>query len=402
MIPRPCPGHLGALATTIAVCCVASSSTPWAAEMHPSPERKLVVQVNRKVEVVAAIWSLAECAAPFGTGKTPPSKDALEWFASLRDHRAVRWVDDLHCGLSLLIQIALASSPVPEARVQDRDALQRREWYVGGDTLNEVEFAGRFLADVNDFYRQANFDSLFARHEAYYRSIEDDVRRSLPDDAAMSALERFYGDTDSFCRYLLAPSAMVPRTWGFGGRVHWPCGTVAVETFGPIINAAVWDSIANKLRRSQPGDARFDEPDGLWELSVHEFGHSFVIPLIEAHAEQISRSARLLEPIARYMERQGYGSRNWSNIVNEHIARMGEIKVATALGDSARARRLYDEYVYRRKWIYLPYLLKNIEQYERNRDRWPTLADYFPTLLSVFDTIDPDEAWRAALTPDDR
>lgn len=86
------------------------------------------------------------------------------------------------------------------------------------------------------------------------------------------------------------------------------------------------------------------------------------------------------------MSEQGYT--NWTTCVIEHIVRLGEIRIAHALNNSVRADQIRNEYVKKRQFIYIPFLEKSIQTYEKNRDKYKSFEDYFPELLKVFQNID--------------
>ena len=94
----------------------------------------------------------------------------------------------------------------------------------------------------------------------------------------------------------------------------------------------------------------------------------------------------LFVPIRDKMANQGYN--NWWACVTEHIVRLGEIRISYALGDSLRANRIRNDYINNRNFIYLPYLEKNILDYEKNKDIYHSIDEYMPDLLKSFSKID--------------
>ena len=65
---------------------------------------------------------------------------------------------------------------------------------------------------------------------------------------------------------------------------------------------------------------------------IHEFGHSFVNPVVDSIPPvDISKTERLFEPIKSAMEKQGYNT--WKTCLYEHFVRAGEVVIAKLLDD---------------------------------------------------------------------
>ena len=103
------------------------------------------------------------------------------------------------------------------------------------------------------------------------------------------------------------------------------------------------------------------------ELSIHEFGHSFVNPVIDQlPVGMIETSTNLYEPLRPSMEPQGYA--NWLSCVYEHFVRAGEVMIAQKMGSKADADRLLNSYIKERNFIYLPLILQELRKYDQNRN----------------------------------
>jgi hypothetical protein len=111
-------------------------------------------------------------------------------------------------------------------------------------------------------------------------------------------------------------------------------------------------------------DLGFANERRLRELSTHEFGHSFVNPVIDQLPEAlIAGTERLFEPIKSEMTSQGYNE--WKSCLYEHFVRAGEIIIAGNLNNAADAEHLRKYYEEDRKFIYLPLLVEALQRYNR-------------------------------------
>lgn len=68
----------------------------------------------------------------------------------------------------------------------------------------------------------------------------------------------------------------------------------------------------------------FQNSQKLRELTIHEFGHSFVNPVVDALPDSLfEQSASLFEPIRAAINEQGYNT--WHVCVIEHFVRAVEL-----------------------------------------------------------------------------
>lgn len=74
--------------------------------------------------------------------------------------------------------------------------------------------------------------------------------------------------------------------------------------------------------------------------------------------------------------------------MTKHIVRLGEIRIASALGDLETAKRLRKSYVEEKKFIYIPYWEEKIVEYETNREKYESFDMFFPGLIQVFSEIE--------------
>jgi hypothetical protein len=104
----------------------------------------------------------------------------------------------------------------------------------------------------------------------------------------------------------------------------------------------------------------FSDEERLLELTTHEFGHSFVNPIIYGLSpEVLKQTESLFTPIKEDMKKQAYTT--WSICLAEHFVRAGEIIIAKRMGNMRGAEELKTHYITNRKFIYLPEIIKHLE-----------------------------------------
>ncbi len=102
-------------------------------------------------------------------------------------------------------------------------------------------------------------------------------------------------------------------------------------------------------------------------------GHAFVNPLVDLFAERVERTDALFPGLREHMRQQGYDE--WRSVVYEHLVRASTVRFAfRELGEVAGRKALEDEIS--RRFLYVPALCTKLEQYEKSRDRYSSLADF--------------------------
>ena len=112
----------------------------------------------------------------------------------------------------------------------------------------------------------------------------------------------------------------------------------------------------------------------------HELGHGILDTLADLHGSEITSSAGAQDKLPWNC----YGV--WQQCVKEHMVRAVMIRLMAARdGEAAASRHLREEG--EKKYPYLAALLERLKEYESSRARYPTLAHFYPRLLSVFPKI---------------
>ena len=267
------------------------------------------------------------------------------------------WLDSI---LYLLIQV----EDFPNARLTPGiDARYFIHFSKNNDTAEARQHAAQFLDGLNRFSKEINFGKYITETKVFYENAISQVKANLPRSDFTSTMERFYNKT--FENYTLVPSLTIPKGMGFGLHVPGKEKTRLFNVFGAFG--------AQQIQNENNIDAGFADPQRLQELSIHEFGHSFVNPVIDSiPAEKIKETEQLFEPIKAAMEKQGYNT--WKVCLYEHFVRAGEVMIADLLGDKDGAKKLREHYIRDRSFIYLPHILKELETYKISRESYSTVV----------------------------
>lgn len=359
----------------------AFASRPMPARPSPGvpdpPAKTIQVRTNKNIELFGLIMSLdlgPDLVANKDTVTIENRKATWrEWYAtsyklyirykkfdSVAIMQRYRSMVANGCYNDFFIGLLVQVDEVPYAKVTaatDRDFIQ--PFAPTGSLEEATQKANEFLQELNRFYTDLHFGDYLRENQPYYTRIESDVRKNLPDSQFIPIMEAFYGK--QFNAYYLVPSLNTPTSMGFG-KMDKTTRTI-FNTFGPF-HFQTFDKV-----RPQLG---FDDSAKIAELSVHEFGHSFVNPAIDKLPDTLKAATLYLyERIRAEMSKRAYTS--WSMCLYEHFVKAGEVIIARKLGHPDKADKMMQAAV-EAKFIYVPFIVKELETYdsagasERNYD----------------------------------
>jgi hypothetical protein len=235
-----------------------------------------------------------------------------------------------------------------------------------GDINEARQNADAFLHAFNEFYLQIHFDKHLDENKQYYNQVIRDVKKYLPDASFIPAMESFYNK--SFNTYYLIPVLNIPTSMGFG-KLNKITGTI-YNAFGPF-SFQSFDP-----QRLQLG---FDFPDRIRELSVHEFGHSFVNPAIDKLPTGLVKGTEYLYlPIKEEMSKKAYTS--WTICLYEHFVRAGEVIIARKGGHPDEAEKILKDNA-KGKFVYLAFIVKELTVFDKNPDPNKSYDEFVVTAL---------------------
>ena len=283
------------------------------------------------------------------------------YFGEFREHVAVTTFIELsHRGFwfDAPIRLLINSGQLPELEVSNDLPVDFINRIGGYDTTRE------FLDYMNEFYEVTNFSNFFEEHRDQYSQIVQDFQSRIRSYESVNTLESYYGTTQNSYTIVMAP---LLHYGGYGFREKLNDGGYdAYTVIGP--------------RHLDNSEFVFDAG----ALIFHEFGHSFVKPLVDLHSDDINEHIDLFEDVQDTMTKMGYG--DWITTIEEHIVRAVVIRISLESVDYEEYNR-FVEMEYNRGFIYIEDVLKQLEYYENNREKYATFQDFLPVLIHSFEDM---------------
>jgi hypothetical protein len=322
------------------------------------------IGVDPHIELMSVIQTVSRYRNTFPfllNGATfPYGQEVHDQFAPYADQPAVQMFDEV----SLQPRMFNFMAP-PTTMLYLTADLTLREDLVWPETLLQ-RIGGRdrletFAGHLRSFHEMSSFGRFYAAHTAYYERLIDGVVASLGARDYVQELEAFYGMHQSSYNLVLV------SLYGHVG-------------FGPYLDTLTGERhIYNILgpQRVQEDVPTFGDERYFCNMQRHEFSHSFINPLTDQHWEQASSYAYVYDALP---PQKVCGE--WSECVNEYIIRA--ITTYLAFQDSREAGEAALAAEKARNVVFIDELLASIGEYAQNRDRYPTLDDYYPRLLETF------------------
>lgn len=346
--------HLLLMALFTCLCVKAQSLTP---------------QVNENVELMAILSRVAGFPEYHMDTAGSYTSDIDRHFKDVADHPAAVYLRELRQKHGIAYD-AVMSMAIHLRRENDAFSLVKEEVNSLEKRWAEVDKA-RFLSLLADFYRDSHFHDFFQAHQEVYakglQAYEEHVSRHVD----TRWYESFYGKKADEDYVVIIGFCNGEGNYG----VHRHVAGKRKEVFA-IVGYSVNQS---------------DEPlygKGHLATLIHEFNHSFVNPLLDAgryphHVAALEKAGNdLYQSSRRTMLLQAYG--NWQTMINESVVRAAVIcymldkdyapeEVSAELSEQMQ-----------RNFRWMPELVCLLRKYEKKRNRYGSLENFYPRVIRFF------------------
>ncbi len=232
------------------------------------------------------------------------------------------------------------------------------------ELMGGTQGAEEFRLLLKDFARVSGFMEFYARtapeREGFVKEVRDqarglDCRAALKDYTGLPVKTRYTIIVSPFAEPALSMNIVRPD----------PDGTTRVTT----------------IYGAEDFDGRFQ-----FRLATRmpQVWHDVVLEELLADAQTqraaLEKSSALLEPIGSEC------APNWYECAQRHISFAVGARMLDRAGEKSQAAEWPIKYA-RIGLPYLAPLMDALKDYERHRDRYPTLLDFYPRLIEVFDAL---------------
>ena len=267
-----------------------------------------------------------------------------------------------HLWLDYILNLLLHIEEVPNASIPEglspKLYLNFSKTKAPQEALKNVKI---FLNGLNGFYKEVKFGEFLEANQLYYDAALQEIKSQIPDNRFINHMEDYFQQT--FQSYSLIPSLTIPKGMGFGIR----------NNNGNIFNVFGAVDFQDLAYKPSP-KMGFENAKKIRELSIHEFGHSFINPVVaNLPVAYFTKTASLFKPIKEAMNQQGYNT--WKACLYEHFVRATELILSEKYDTKEAYEMLKSNYLEERQFIYIPHLRKILEEYRKKGLNYPQAVE---------------------------
>lgn len=328
-----------------------------------SIKKNLIAKVDQRVELLSIIFRLAGNYEYNMNNFKKYNDDIDNYFQSFKNHPVVMFAKELRetreVDFDAVMFMAIHLSQPPELKplIDFSDSIPEKRW--GQD--NAIKFVGL----LRKFYIDTQFEKFFKNHKDLY-ILSEKRFQSVVDKIDLEWYQSFYGNipAGNFKIFI----GLNNGGCNYGPKVVFPNGQ---EELFSIIGTWKTDSLGMPV---------YD--DTFVPTVIHEFNHSFINPLIDAHYQNMEAAATLIfEPVKQQMRNMAYENKT---MLKESLVRIAVIKYMMSHGKDSFAikKMIIQEQV--SGFIWMDELYSIITNYENNRNQYPSLSSYFQLIEKYF------------------
>jgi hypothetical protein len=330
---------------------------------------KIEVIVDPRVEAISILFRLAGNNEYRQCRLAEYDKAIREHFDEHSDHEAVRFAKELRSrrGVGYDAPMALAVQLEKGFSFRSRKPLEAWPWGIDARwTREDVE---AFLEKLRLFAKDTEFERFFAERKPLYERLAAVGRKGIAEVDLKGWFDGFFGArSDTVFRLVMAPT---------NGPSNYGTRYEPVETGEPrevYAILGIWATDAS-------GNAEFAE--GQLSTVVHEFCHSYVNPIVDAHLPELRAAGeRIFPKVEEQMRAQAYPS--WEIMMRESGVRACETWFVGDRFGEAR-RRASIAYQEGRGFLWTGDLVALLDTFAGEREKYPTFEAFFPRFVEFFE-----------------
>jgi hypothetical protein len=344
---------------------VLSAEGDWAPISIKDASGQVYVEIRPEIELLAGVLSQTswmEQAGPAGSGNRY-FRELKAFFEPYKEHKAIILAEKLtKRGFTYDAppNFILSLGPLPDLSAVNGYSQYLRKRAGGKRQLEN------FRRELAKLAAESEFLQFYQEQRPYLEELLISSTAGFDGQKILAWLQDFFGAEGDEYHLVLAP-AFFPGG-GYGATIETKEGKVLVY------------QIIREYGQSED-TPEFGDMYNLEQLSLHEWGHSFVNPALEKDSRQVRTLDKLFIPVKERMAQMAYP--HVEIFFNEQV-----LRAAVLLG----TKDLYGELEYARgleietmTGFYLTeFTVEQLEYYRENRDKYPDFVQFVPYLLEQY------------------
>lgn len=320
-------------------------------------------KVDERIEILSIVFRLAD-SEEYKSEQFKLYSDKIQaYYSPFKNHELIQFIKNLRrtngVGYDAVMSMAIHLDNDLNPIVNFTGDIPDKRW--------GKENAYQFAKLLKQFYKDSNSKQFFESNQPLYAEVS---KRFLPiyEHLELNWYTKFYGKQPD-------EKFVIVNGLGNGGGNYGPSITL------PNGKREVY-AIMGTWQTDSVGMADFTI-NNYFPTLLHEFNHSFVNYLLDKNPQPFRKSGgKIYKVLAKEMQNQAYGT--WETMLNEALVRAAVIKY---MKDHKFTKQEIEEETteqLNRGFVWIEELVSELEKYDNQRDKYPTLESYMPNLINAY------------------
>lgn len=326
-------------------------------------------KVDERIEIMSIVFRLAG-SREYSSNVFKHYVDRInEHYGTFKEHELITFVKKIinenGIGYDAVMSMAIHLDDKFNLKQKNIDETLDKRWR----RANALQFATL----LKKFYKDSNSKRFFQDNHTLYNEVQ---KRFQPiyEHIELEWYPKFYGKKPS-------EKFLIVNGLGNGG------GNYGVGVKNPKGDKEVY-AIMGTWSMDSLGMAQFPL-QSYFPTLLHEFNHSFVNYLLEKDTTIFRESGeKLYSVVKEKMNRQAYGI--WQTMLNEALVRAAVIKYQKDHNFSSEEISKETNEQLDRGFLWIEKLVEELDNFDRQRDRYPTLESYMPIVAKAYQSYAKD------------
>lgn len=323
--------------------------------------------VDERVELLSIVFRLAD-ADEYSSKNFKLYTDKIEnYFNKYKNHELIKFIEKIReengIGYDAVMNMAVYIDKAPKFKELVPFSSKFPDERFG------KENAIKFLALLKKFYKDANCKAFFKENESLFNEA---LNKFAPiyESLDLNWYKSFYGKE---------PNEKYELIYALGNGGNNYGATIELKNKEKKVYAIIGTSSTIDSLGIPTVDKTKKFP-----ILLHEFNHSFVNYLTTDNISKLEKSGTIIyAAVKEQMQNQAYG--DWNTMISESIVRAAVIKYMIDHNFNKEDIEKERQDQLDRGFVWIDDLVSELENYDKQRDKYPTLEKYMPQLIVAFD-----------------
>jgi len=326
------------------------------ADLRTKVSEKLYITNPKNIELVCAIINLTDYWDKRHTD-FPFTKKVREKLLQFKNHSAVKATDNLikkGWWQIYFFNIAMSITELPES-----EPVIKSKWF-------EREQVKNYINLMVKFYKDSDFNKLWKKNKPFYIKLQSSLAKRYKKQNVniTKIMEEFYGF--GFDEYNIVPAVQLVDM-GLHVEVKTEDKKKTYYFNGPL----------GKGKSNKEGDY-FAPINSLIYNAFHEFGHSFLEPLLMDNQDLLKKYLYIYDIVKKGMVQKGYQS--WDRVFIENLIHAVQICLVNKVWDEETTEKILEK-EFKSGYFLIKDIYKILQDYENNREKYKNFKEFMPMIF---------------------